>query len=199
LLIGPLVGADELMQRVGNPKRTAKDWLDAVGVVLEAFDGQDGQNIFRAIQMADAGGLGEVDSMDIAAVYGEVDVIEAMELAAERDRVAKQYATGFADLIDEILPIVWHCIDRTGDMLDGIGRAHIQLLCDSPDSLIVRKNNINVAADVMRRANLVDVDDPDSVQKFDNSLRGVAHKLNPGTTADLIAAALYILLRTPIL
>lgn len=199
LLLGPLVGADELMERVGNSNRTAKDWLGAIEVVLESLDGQDGQNVFRSIQVAGAGGLGEVESMDIATMYGEVDLIEAMRLAEDRDRVAKQYTSGFTDLIDEILPVVWHAIDSTVDLLGAIGRAHIELLTDWPDTLIARKNGSGVAEEIQRRARQVNLDDPNSIQRFDDSLRGATHKLNPGTTADLIAAALYILLRTPIL
>lgn len=198
LLLGPLVAADELAQRVGGGKRNAKDWLEAIRIVLDSLDGQDGQNLFRAIQIAGAGGLGEVESMDIAAIYGEVDVLEAMKLAEDRDRVAKQYSTGFVDLIDHVLPVVWHCIDRSGDLLEGISRAHLQLLRDDVDSLIARKNGIEVARKVQRRAAKVNPDDPDSVQRFDQSLRGSSHELNPGTTADLIAGSLYILLRTPL-
>ncbi len=42
----------------------------------------------------------------------------------------------------------------------------------------------------------MDVHDQEACLEFDRRLRGSDHKLNPGTTADLIAAALYILLRT---
>ncbi|MEM8671922.1 MAG: triphosphoribosyl-dephospho-CoA synthase [Planctomycetota bacterium] len=198
LLLGPLVAADELMMRVGNNKCKANDWLEATRIVLDSLDGEDGQNVFRAIQVAGAGGLGEVESMDIAAMYGEVDLIEAMTLAKDRDRIANQYATGFSDLIDNVLPVVWHSIDQTGDLLEGIGRAHIQLLRDEVDSLIARKNGMEVAKSIQRRAARVNLGDPDSVQKFDQSLRGDTHELNPGTTADLVAASLYLLLRTPI-
>jgi triphosphoribosyl-dephospho-CoA synthase len=199
LLLGPLVAADELMERLGNRKKSARDWLEAITIVLASLDGQDGQNLFRAIQIAGAGGMGEVESMDIAAIYGEVDILEAMQLAKDRDRVAKQYATGFVDLIDEVLPVVWHAINRSGDLLRGISHAHIQLLRDSPDSLIARKNGIDAAKSVQRRAARVDLDDPHSILEFDRSLRQASPRLNPGTTADLIAASLYLLLRTPIL
>ena len=56
---------------------------------------------------------------------------------------------------------------------------------------------MEIAVDVQRRAQTIDLDDPASIASFDDSLRADAHPLNPGTTADLIAAALYVLLRTP--
>ncbi len=197
LLLGPLVAADELMIRLGRSQRNAKDWLSAINVVLESLDGQDGQNIFRAIQTAGAGGLGEVESMDVAAIYGEVDILEAMRLSMDRDRIAKQYATEFVDLFEEVLPLVWHSINQAGDLLEGIAMAHLQLLRDQTDSLIARKNGIEAAYAVRHRAAEVDAEDPNSIQKFDDYLRDPSHRLNPGTTADLIAASLYILLRTP--
>ena len=74
--------------------------------------------------------------------------------------------------------------------------AQIHLLSRTPDSLISRKNGLRVAGEVQRRAGLVDPDDQKSVSEFDLYLRSEDHQLNPGTTADLIAASVYLLLRT---
>ena len=88
-------------------------------------------------------------------------------------------------------------IKQYGDVLRGISHAHLRLLSLEPDSLIARKNGMEIAVAVQMRAKKIDFDDPTSMAKFDDSLRSNAHELNPGTTADLIAAALYLLLRTP--
>ncbi len=127
----------------------------------------------------------------------QVDIVEAMTLAADRDLIARQYATGFVDLMERIVPLVEESICRRGDLLGGIVDAHLRMLANEPDSLIARKNGFEVAAGVQKRAQNVDLDDPASISVFDESLRNDTHELNPGTTADLIAAALYMLLRTP--
>ena len=85
------------------------------------------------------------------------------------------------------------------DVLQGICRAHVQLLGLAPDSLSARKNGLDAAAQVQSLARSVAWHDRPSVERLDASLRGPAHKLNPGTTADLIAAGLYLLLRTSVI
>ncbi len=202
LLLGPLVAADEHLDqnpRVGGggSERTGRAWLDAIAGVLDRLDGVDGQKIFRAIGKASAGGLGKVDAMDVHEANDEVDLVRAMQLAQDRDRIARQYATGFVDLVETIVPVVSDSVACCGDMLGGICRAHVRLLTQEPDSLIARKNGSEVAIVVQNRAQSVDLDHAASMATFDESLRGDDHRLNPGTTADLIAAALYVLLRTP--
>lgn len=197
LLLGPLVAADESMtsDKVGH--REEQHWAAAIAKVLSEFDGADGKNIFQAINNASAGGLGDVDSMDVRESHAQVEIVEAMTLAADRDLIARQYATGFMDLIERIVPLVAASIRRRGDLLGGIVQAQLRMLASEPDSLIARKNGLEVAVSVQKRAQNVDWDDLASISKFDDSLRNGTHDLNPGTTADLIAAALYMLLRTP--
>ena len=120
-----------------------------------------------------------------------------MDLAKERDRVALQYSGGFDDLCCEVVPILSSSIRDCGDVLTGICQAHLRLMASAPDSLIGRKNGPQVANEVQLRAQQIDPTDVDSVESFDRYLREGGHQLNPGTTADLIAAALYVLLRTP--
>lgn len=207
LLLGPLVAADrnlltqEIDVRSPQPRspqhRSPQIWRAAINDQLSRLDRIDGQNIFRAIASASAGGLGHVDEMDVHAEHTDIDVLAAMRLAAERDQIAKQYACGFSELIDEVLPLLRNSILECGDVLTGICRAHVRLLASRPDSLISRKNGVEAAARVQSLAAVVDLEDPKSLQCFDDALRSPDHKLNPGTTADLIAAGLYLLLRTP--
>lgn len=195
LLLGPLVAADEALSRDKLP-RTATRWSRTIGEVLRAFDVTDGQNIYCAINRASAGGLGTVEAMDVHETSGPVDIGDAMRLAADHDRIARQYASEFSDLIENVAPVVRASICDSSDVLVGISRAHLRLLMSDVDTLIARKNGVEVALAVQERARAVDFDDPSSIAKFDQSLRGDANRLNPGTTADLIAAAVYYLLRS---
>ena len=198
LLLGPLVAADELLANDISEPASGESWAQAIAHVLAGFDGTDGSNIYQAIYCASAGGLGEVDELDVRdGNHTSVDIVQAMTLAADRDTIARQYATGFADLIERVVPLLRESIIQRGDFMSGIVDAHIRLLAMEPDSLIARKNGLEVAVEVQERARNVDLDEPASIAEFDESLRGIANQLNPGTTADLIAAALYMLLRTP--
>lgn len=192
LLLGPLVHVDrssEDSDQAAWPARL-QTWI------RHGLDATDSRNLYQAIRLAAPGGLGESESMDVRKTGdAPVDLVEAMRQAAPRDRVARQYATGFRDLWDEIVPVVQDAIERRGDLLGGIADAHLRLLANEADTLILRKCGAKVAENVRQRAAAVDPEDESSRRAFDRYLRRDGHRLNPGTTADLIAAALYVLLR----
>lgn len=188
LLLGPLVAADQRQRSIG--------WRPAVAEVLGSWQPADGQRIFEAIFAAAPGGLGSAAEYDIQNTRGPVDVVAAMTLAADRDRVARQYATGYADLFDNIVPRVEESIREVGDVLLGIRNAQLRLLAAAADSLIERKNGPRAAEEVRRRAAAVTLADPASIEQFDRDLRRDGNRWNPGTTADLIVASLYAMLRT---
>jgi triphosphoribosyl-dephospho-CoA synthase len=198
LLLGPLVEADRqiTVMENGDQERPGDRWLAAIRSVLDALDDRDGQSIYRAIAAAAPGGLGTADEQDVRTTSGPIDLLAAMRQAADRDRIARQYATGFADLIQHVVPLVASAIESAGDILVGISHAHLRLLAADCDTLISRKMGAHLAAQVRQRAAQVNIDDLDQVVKFDQWLRADGHCRNPGTTADLIAASLYLLLRS---
>jgi triphosphoribosyl-dephospho-CoA synthase len=193
LLLTPIISADE----VDSPK-TLLGWQSSVSQALARISESDSADLLRAIQVSSAGGLGEVDQMDVNRLgeTDDFDIMSAMRLAASRDRIAKQYAEDFADFFNSVLPVVLDSLKKVPDPLLGIADAHLRLLALDVDSLIVRKCGIQVAKEIQRRAAKVDRNDADSQASFDTYLRSQSNRLNPGTTADLIAAALYVIVRT---
>ena len=206
LLLGPLVAADEAIHnaliptKASTPKRSQitslSDWINPVSKTLDQFDQVDGSCIYRAIALASAGGLGTSNELDVNETHRSIDICEAMIVAKDRDQIAKQYSIGFRELILELTPILSDSISATGDVLRGVCQAQIQFLAKTPDTLIARKNGLRVAREVQNRAKSVDPWDATQVDSLDQYLRSNGHQLNPGTTADLLAAALYLLLRT---
>lgn len=201
LLMGPLVRATELLQDVAaSPAREigklSPDELQAsVAVALSKIDRESSQCIFRAIAAAGAGGMGEVDQMDVRSITPiDAHILDAMKSASHRDGIALQYADDFADLFGNVVPVIAASLSAAGDISEGICRAHVQLLSQRVDTLVARKCGDEIAEQVRRQAAATDTDDLRSLQKLDDYLRSDGHRLNPGTTADLIAAALYVLL-----
>jgi triphosphoribosyl-dephospho-CoA synthase len=72
---------------------------------------------------------------------------------------------------------------------------YMRLLASRPDTLIARKAGAAAAQAVSAGAREV-LDGTRSLADFDASLRGPDHELNPGTTADLVAATLLVGLLT---
>ncbi|HEY5090006.1 MAG TPA: triphosphoribosyl-dephospho-CoA synthase [Polyangia bacterium] len=181
LLFAPLVRA--------AATRTGDETL-AAGTerVLAQLDVDDAAAAFAAIVQARPGGLGDAPEHDVRAP-ASVSLREAMAAAADRDSIASEYATGYAIVFDEGLPLLAGALRERPSTLDAIVSLHLALLAARPDTLIARKAGVEAARAVMAAARQVR-DGLLSLDDFDASLRGDDHRLNPGTTADLVAATL---------
>jgi triphosphoribosyl-dephospho-CoA synthase len=190
LLLAPLAAVRE-----GVP---IKMGIDAV---LRELTFEDTRNVYEAIRLSAAAGLGRADQAD---VFDEppanLSLVDAMRLAAARDLVARQFINQFADVFDAaaLMDEGLHRWPRD----TAIAYAHLQLLTKLPDSLIGRKCGAQTANEACDRAADViasgwpgEAAFETAVQDFDLWLRADGHRRNPGTTADLIAAGLFVLLR----
>lgn len=170
------------------PLAAASD-VASVGDVLRATTVDDARSVYAAIRLASPGGLGRTGEQDVA-TEPTVTLLDAMRLAADRDGVARQYATDFTDVLAASL-----ATDRP--LEDAIVRLHLQLLAARPDTLIARKCGDAVAAEASFRA--AACLSGASLAEFDAWLRADGHRRNPGTTADLVTACLFVALRRGII
>jgi triphosphoribosyl-dephospho-CoA synthase len=173
----------------------------AVHRVLKALTPADSQAVYEAIRLAQPGGLSQVDKMDVAGSAPD-DLLAAMTAAAQRDLVAHQYVTDFRLVLEEALPLLVAGRESGWSMTDSIIRAHVQLIARHGDSLIARKCGPEISRQAQALAGRVlesgqppDEAYHDALSDFDFWLRSDGHRRNPGTTADLIAAALFAGLR----
>jgi triphosphoribosyl-dephospho-CoA synthase len=174
-----------------------------IGEVLARLTYGDTRAVYEAIRLAHAGGLGRAERGDVsAAPPPDLHLVEAMRLAAERDLVARQYTNCFADVIEGAAREIERGLAGGYSLSEAIVHAHIAQLAATPDSLIARKCGPDVAEEASRRAAKVlatggpsDDGFRQALADFDIWLRADGHRRNPGTTADLIAAGLFVLLR----
>jgi triphosphoribosyl-dephospho-CoA synthase len=178
------------------------DYRAGVREVLRELSDEDAILVYDAIGLAEPGGLGRVAEQDVRN-RPTVSLREAMTLAADRDLVARQYADDFAEVFEQGAPAVLAGIERTGCVEGGIIHAHLHLMSRYTDTLIARKRGLDEARESARRAGAVleagwphTAEGRQAVRELDDWLRGVGHQRNPGTTADLVAASLFVLLRT---
>jgi triphosphoribosyl-dephospho-CoA synthase len=190
LLVAPLAAAPS-----DGPLPTA------IASVLQRLTPDDCRDVYSAIRLTKPGGLGRVDEGDVNAPDAMPgSLLAAMQLAADRDLVARQYGNNFADVFAVADGIEGSL--RFMPMSDAIVRGYLELLAREPDSLIARKCGDAKAREVSdgARSVLDCLPSGDDVYRsvladFDFWLRSDGHRLNPGTTADLVAAALFVLLR----
>jgi triphosphoribosyl-dephospho-CoA synthase len=190
LLLAPLCAIEET-----SPLRLG------VESVLANLSQNDAKLVFEAIRLAKPGGLGDAAEQDVR-YEPTVTLLEAMKFATDRDMIARQYVNGFADVFDFGLPTLLDGFERFGCIEAAIIDLQLRWLAKYPDSLIARKNGQAVADDARERASEVmklgGLTSPEGRQagtQLDHYLRSNGNKLNPGTTADLIAACLFVVLR----
>ncbi|HEV3122288.1 MAG TPA: triphosphoribosyl-dephospho-CoA synthase [Isosphaeraceae bacterium] len=172
-----------------------------IGPVLAATTVADAREVYEAIRLAQPGGLGTVAAEDVAGTP-TVTLLEAMRLASKRDLVALQYANAFAETFGLALPALRSALAAGRPLEQAIIFTHLTLLARCPDTLIARKLGVPEAAEAARLAAEVLAagwpDSPSGCLRFealDAWLRARGHARNPGTTADLVAAALFAALR----
>ena len=188
LLAAPLAAAAQMA--AGGDLRTR------LRSVLADLDGGDAAAVFAAIRHASPGGLGEAPEQDVAAPP-TVGLLDAMALAAGRDRIARAYVTDFEEVFAFGLPALARVRRNTTDSAFVVTTLHMAYLAQLPDSHIVRKFGSAIAGEVRdearRQKQLWDpVASPKSfadLLAFDADLK--RRHLNPGTTADFVVATLF--------
>ncbi len=177
-------------ERGGNGSR------QAVQRVLSDLTGADSRLVYEAIRVAKPGGIGNQVKNDVQG-DAPVDLVGAMRQAAEFDAVARQYANGFADIFDCLVPWFDESLGAGRDVFGATCDVQLRMLSEEPDGLIVRKCGAPLAQEIQSLAQCV-VQEADGLKRrgllgdLDTFLRSDGHRRNPGTTADMIAAMLFV-------
>lgn len=190
LLLAPLAA-------VPRPQRLH----DGLPQVLAGLTARDAEDVYAAIRLAQPGGLGTTAEMDVAGTAPQ-NLLEAMAAAAARDMVARQYAQGFSHVLHTVAPWIAEGCGAGWSLTEAVIHTQLRLLAAYPDSLIARKCGPEAAemaaAMAQRVLNTGHPDNEDYVYELgelDFWLRCDGSRRNPGTTADLIAAGLFVVLR----
>jgi triphosphoribosyl-dephospho-CoA synthase len=173
---------------------------DALRTVLAATSVDDAREVYAAIRQAAPGGLGRAAAQDVTD-EPTMTLLDVMQLAADRDGIAREYATAFEVTFGTGAP----ALDRARrDGLrwnDAVVETFLTLLAARPDTHVMRRGGAALAEEASRLASAAlaagGVRSPDgrrAVDDMDRALRDARHIGNPGTTADLTAAAIFVVL-----
>lgn len=182
-----------------------EDLHAGVQKVLDQLTPEDCHRVYEAIRLAEPGGMGKVEEADINEPPPD-DLIAAMRLAADRDLIARQYVNGFREVLDGIVPWIEAGVQRRWSLDSLIVHVFLKLMSEFPDSLIARKCGQKLAEESSLRARRVlDAGQPGEgeyhvhLADFDFWLRSDGARRNPGTSADMVAAGLFVALREGII
>jgi triphosphoribosyl-dephospho-CoA synthase len=192
LLLAPLARA--ALTQSDGPLR------ERLGDVLRALTVDDARDAYAAIRLAGAGGLDEPVEHDVRD-EPRVTLREAMAAGAQRDTIAREYVTDHAVTFELGLPVLADAMSDGLRPRDAIVELALRLLAAVPDTLIARKRGADVAGRVAAGARQVltaggvrSDRGRTALAGFDASLRQDGNALNPGTTADLVTAVLFVAL-----
>jgi triphosphoribosyl-dephospho-CoA synthase len=198
LLLAPLVRAAVLDGESDN----ATSLRDALRRVLDTTTVEDAREMYAAIRRAAPGGLGRVDAQDVAD-EPTVTLIEAMRLAAGRDSIAREYSTAFAITFETAAPALARARADGLSWNEAVVETFLHVLAIAPDTHIARRAGESLAVEVTREAQSAlaaggvrTIEGRDAIDAFDRTLRSgdPGNLANPGTTADLTAAAIFVVL-----
>jgi len=187
LLSAPLVMAAE---------QPGRDLQAALRRVLDKADLADTEAVFHAIRHAAPSGLGQASRHDVRGP-ADVTLTAAMAEAADRDSIARQWTTGFADVFGPGMQTYLDARARWPDPAWAPLGAYLWFLAAFPDSHILRKHGPAVAERIRQDAVLVRrralaVPDPSAalpeLLEWDRALK--VSGINPGTSADLTVATI---------
>lgn len=176
---------------------------------LDSLTVEDARLTYQAIRLATPGGMGKESEQDVRD-EPTVTLKEAMQLAAHRDSVARQYVSQMTDVVQFGPKVLSLAIEEAGcSEEEAIVWCHLHFMAKYPDSLISRKLGEEVARESQARAQAIisivgkttsgTIPSPcpgflkhPMLIGFDAWLRDDGHKKNPGTSADLVAASLFV-------
>jgi len=171
-----------------------------LGEVQSALTVDDARAAYAAIRLAGAAGLEKRVEHDVRDEPG-VTLRKAMAVAAQRDTIAAEYVSDHAVTFELGLPVLAGALNDGLPAREAIVELALRLLAAVPDTLIARKRGPDAAGRVTEGAREVlaaggvrTASGRTALAAFDASLRRDGHALNPGTTADLVTAVLFVAL-----
>ena len=192
LLFAPIIMAAE------SGFKNEKELRQNIEFTLNGLTQDDAVQVYDAIRIANPGGLGNVESEDVNEAP-QCSLIEAMQLASERDLVALQYTNNYKDVFETGFPTIKSFEKSWNSVKWASVSSYLMFMSSIADSHIQRKYGVCIAEKIKIRSGAIaesflNASDPETkkelIQKFDEELK--AENYNPGTSADLTAASLLI-------
>jgi len=205
LLISPLIQAilhcfqsHNTLQSTTALKLTLAQFKTHLTQVLESLDVNDAKYVASAIRLAKPAGLGSVAAHDVNAPITD-SLYTLMQVADSRDHIAYQYTHHFETIIDVGLPIYEAALERYQSEAWAVTSLYLKLLSHVPDSHVARKYGQISAQALMHEAkpfydDFVHASNPKTqfskLLTWDAALK--ERQINPGTTADLTVATIFL-------
>ncbi|MCD4703113.1 MAG: triphosphoribosyl-dephospho-CoA synthase [Methanosarcinaceae archaeon] len=212
LLLIPLsMAAGEIL---GQEGATVNDLISRAHSIVKSTDNNDAIQFYRTFSCAGVNvtDVEEFDLQDRRSIDSlkerGVSLYDLMEISKGYDQIAREWTTGFTTCA-YCGKLITHLMEQDNvhnggglDINDAVVYAFLKLLSECPDTFIQTKYDKYVSQKVSKQAQIVlndiekggfniDAAIPE-IQLFDEKL--IRERINPGSTADIIIAGLFIAL-----
>ena len=176
---------------------------EIIDELMRLTTSEDAVNLYKAINIADAGGMGEQDDLDVANESSlqklrddNVNMFRVLEMSSAWDKLSYELTHKMPVTFEIGYPVFQRVKSEKG-INEATVQTFLTILSRVPDTLISRKFTDAKAGEVSARAQVILEEGgiltrkgTSIVGKFDQEL--IKGGLNPGTTADFTASSIMV-------
>ena len=174
-----------------------------IDLAVRAATAWDSVHLYEAVDIASPSGLGEAPDLDVTdpaskerLLRENVGLFEVFKIAVGYDDICHEWVNNYAVTFDLAYPYLMEQL-KTKPLNTAVVHTFLKILSKRPDTFIARKvgkqKALEASSDaeaVLELGGLDTAEGKERLTEFDGKLRSSGNACNPGTTADLTAAAL---------
>lgn len=204
ILLSPIAVAAGTTSIVKEDVFEVQQLRENLKCITESTLPEDAVDVYEAIKIAKPSGLGKAPDLDLKdsdsvnrIIKENITLFQVFKIASVYDRVCSEWVSNFPVTFEVAYPYLIRQISRDIDLNKAVVHTFLKVLAEYPDTFIARKIGIEKAEEVSVKASkILELGGLEtslgrkSLHEFDLQLRKSQNDLNPGTTADIVAAAL---------
>jgi triphosphoribosyl-dephospho-CoA synthase len=189
--------------RTGELNEIWNSFRERIDQIMRSTTSEDAVNLYRAINIADAGGMGQQDELDVAAESSlqklrdeNVNMFSVLEMSSAWDKLSYEL-THKMPVTFQIGYPTFKKVKSEYETNQATVQTFLTILSQVPDTLISRKFGDEKAMEVsasaksiLEEGGILTRKGISTVEKFDQEL--IDNGLNPGTTADFTASSIMV-------
>ncbi len=174
-----------------------------IDLTIKSTTALDSVHLYEAVDIASPSGLGDAPDLDVTdptskgrLLKENVSLFEVFKIASEYDDICNEWVHNYPVTFDLAYPYLMSQLESK-PLNTAVVHTFLKILSERPDTFITRKVGKEKAREVSLDAKAVlelggleTAKGKKSLIEFDKKLRTSGNACNPGTTADLTAAAL---------
>jgi triphosphoribosyl-dephospho-CoA synthase len=203
ILLVPVAVAAGMTQAAGNFGFDLARLRENLRLIVESTTAEDAVHLYEAIDIAKPGGLNEASDFDVndsaskeRLLRENISLFEVFKIASDYDDICSEWVRNYPITFDLGYPYLKAQLEL-GGLNKAVVHTFLKILSEYPDTFIARKAGLEkarkISLDARRALDLNGLETSEgrrSILELDKQLRASRNRLNPGTTADLTAAAL---------